>query len=310
MDRRDAADAHRAAARRAPPGVRFVSSLRRRREIAAFFRRADLVVLPYREIDQSGVLFTALGLRHAAAAQRGRRLPRGRRDRRRRARAARRQGGAALALVRLLADPAARERLAAAARGPRRRALLVGRDRRRPPRPLCEARGVSEWRETNRAWWDERVPIHVAQRLLRRRGVPGRPRRRCDAFEIEEVGDVDGRTLVHLAVPLRPRHALVGPPRRARHGARLLGAGGRGGARRSRPTPASTPSSSRPTSTTPSRRSAAAASTSSTPAAGRSTGCRTSSAGPAGRGKPPSPPAAASTSARCTPSRMCSPTTG
>jgi glycosyltransferase involved in cell wall biosynthesis len=29
-------------------------------EIPAFFRRADLVVLPYREIDQSGVLYTAL----------------------------------------------------------------------------------------------------------------------------------------------------------------------------------------------------------------------------------------------------------
>ena len=29
-------------------------------ELAACFERADLVVLPYREIDQSGVLFTAL----------------------------------------------------------------------------------------------------------------------------------------------------------------------------------------------------------------------------------------------------------
>ena len=32
-------------------------------------------MLPYREIDQSGVLFTALGARRAAAAQRRRRLP-------------------------------------------------------------------------------------------------------------------------------------------------------------------------------------------------------------------------------------------
>jgi glycosyltransferase involved in cell wall biosynthesis len=29
-------------------------------ELPAYFRRADVVVLPYREIDQSGVLFTAL----------------------------------------------------------------------------------------------------------------------------------------------------------------------------------------------------------------------------------------------------------
>jgi glycosyltransferase involved in cell wall biosynthesis len=44
----------------APPGVRFVPRYVTEPEIAAFFRRADLVVLPYRQIDQSGVLFTAL----------------------------------------------------------------------------------------------------------------------------------------------------------------------------------------------------------------------------------------------------------
>lgn len=40
--------------------VRFVSRFVADNEIAAFFRRADLVVLPYRQIDQSGVLYTAL----------------------------------------------------------------------------------------------------------------------------------------------------------------------------------------------------------------------------------------------------------
>jgi glycosyltransferase involved in cell wall biosynthesis len=44
----------------APPGVRFVPRFITDPEIPAFFRRAELVVLPYREIDQSGVLFTAL----------------------------------------------------------------------------------------------------------------------------------------------------------------------------------------------------------------------------------------------------------
>ncbi|MEA2313887.1 MAG: hypothetical protein QOI03_579 [Solirubrobacteraceae bacterium] len=44
----------------APPGVRFVPRYIAGEELAAYFRRADLVVLPYREIDQSGVLFTAL----------------------------------------------------------------------------------------------------------------------------------------------------------------------------------------------------------------------------------------------------------
>jgi len=44
----------------APPSVRWLPRFVADDQIAAFFRRADLVVLPYREIDQSGVLFTAL----------------------------------------------------------------------------------------------------------------------------------------------------------------------------------------------------------------------------------------------------------
>jgi glycosyltransferase involved in cell wall biosynthesis len=44
----------------APPRVRFVARFIGDDELPAYFRRADLVVLPYREIDQSGVLFTAL----------------------------------------------------------------------------------------------------------------------------------------------------------------------------------------------------------------------------------------------------------
>ncbi len=44
----------------APPGVRFVPRFIDDDELPAYFKRADLVVLPYREIDQSGVLFTAL----------------------------------------------------------------------------------------------------------------------------------------------------------------------------------------------------------------------------------------------------------
>jgi glycosyltransferase involved in cell wall biosynthesis len=100
----------------APPSVRWVARFIADDEIAAYFRRAELVVLPYREIDQSGVLFTALAFgaplllsavggfpelaAHGAAAL----APPG--------------DAAALAseLRRLLADPAARERLAAGAR--------------------------------------------------------------------------------------------------------------------------------------------------------------------------------------------------
>lgn len=100
----------------APPNVRFVPRFVADRELPAFFRRADLVVLPYREIDQSGVLFTALafgtplllsavgGFPEVAATGAAELVPPG--------------DAAALhaALRRLLADPDARERLAAAAR--------------------------------------------------------------------------------------------------------------------------------------------------------------------------------------------------
>jgi glycosyltransferase involved in cell wall biosynthesis len=45
---------------RAPGTVRFVDRFIPDAEIPAFMRRADLVVLPYRNIEQSGVLYTAL----------------------------------------------------------------------------------------------------------------------------------------------------------------------------------------------------------------------------------------------------------
>jgi glycosyltransferase involved in cell wall biosynthesis len=46
---------------KATSGVRFLPSFVPDAQIRTFMRRASLVVLPYREIDQSGVLFTALG---------------------------------------------------------------------------------------------------------------------------------------------------------------------------------------------------------------------------------------------------------
>jgi len=45
---------------RATPSVRFLPGFVEEAQVPALFRRADLVVLPYREIDQSGVLATAL----------------------------------------------------------------------------------------------------------------------------------------------------------------------------------------------------------------------------------------------------------
>lgn len=46
----------------APAGAQVVARYLNDRELAGVLRRADVVVLPYREIDQSGVLFAALGL--------------------------------------------------------------------------------------------------------------------------------------------------------------------------------------------------------------------------------------------------------
>jgi glycosyltransferase involved in cell wall biosynthesis len=45
-----------------PPGVRLVPRFVTDAELAGVLRRADLITLPYREIDQSGVLYAALGL--------------------------------------------------------------------------------------------------------------------------------------------------------------------------------------------------------------------------------------------------------
>lgn len=58
----------RAAAARAGGRVRFVDRFVAEQELPAYFRRADVVALPYREIDQSGVLYTALAFGKAIVA--------------------------------------------------------------------------------------------------------------------------------------------------------------------------------------------------------------------------------------------------
>jgi glycosyltransferase involved in cell wall biosynthesis len=100
----------------APPSVRFDARFIGDAELPAYFQRADVVVLPYREIDQSGVLFTALafgkpllltdvgGFPEVAQTGAARIVPAG--D----------AGALAGALRELLADPAALAQLAARAR--------------------------------------------------------------------------------------------------------------------------------------------------------------------------------------------------
>ncbi|MCW2954185.1 MAG: glycosyl transferase group 1 [Conexibacter sp.] len=100
----------------APPGVRFVPRFVADVEIPAFFRRADLVVLPYREIDQSGVLFTALGFGSPLLLSAAGGFPEVAATGAAELVAAGDPAALHAALVRLLEDPAARGRLAAAAR--------------------------------------------------------------------------------------------------------------------------------------------------------------------------------------------------
>jgi glycosyltransferase involved in cell wall biosynthesis len=98
---------------KAGPRVRFVPRFVPDGEIPALFRRADVVVLPYREIDQSGVLYTALAFGKPMVLSRVGGFPE-------LGDAARLvtpgdAGELANALNELVADPAERERLAAAA---------------------------------------------------------------------------------------------------------------------------------------------------------------------------------------------------
>lgn len=101
----------------APGRVRFVSRYVADAELAAIVRRAEIVALPYRDVDQSGVLYTALAFGKPIVAsavggfpevlgepEAGRLVPPDDPE------------ALAAALRELLADEAARERLAAAAR--------------------------------------------------------------------------------------------------------------------------------------------------------------------------------------------------
>ena len=54
-----------------------------------------------------------------------------------------------------------------------------------------------EWREANRANWDERVPIHVSGEFYDVASFKG-GQERLQPFEIDEVGDVSGKELLHL----------------------------------------------------------------------------------------------------------------
>jgi glycosyltransferase involved in cell wall biosynthesis len=129
-------------AERAPGRVRFVDRFVPDPEIPAFMRRADLVVLPYRNIEQSGVLYTALAFGRPLVLSAVGGFP----EIAERSAAALFPAGDAAALAvtlsELLGDPEARERLAAAA--------------------LALAEGPSSWDEIGRR------TVALYERLLAR----------------------------------------------------------------------------------------------------------------------------------------------
>src|SRR5688500_10727107 len=74
-----------------------------------------------------------------------------------------------------------------------------------------------EWREANRANWDERVPIHVSGEFYDVTSFKG-GQERLQPFEIDEVGDVSGKELLHLQC-----HFGIDTLSWARRGARVTG---------------------------------------------------------------------------------------
>jgi 2-polyprenyl-3-methyl-5-hydroxy-6-metoxy-1,4-benzoquinol methylase len=76
---------------------------------------------------------------------------------------------------------------------------------------------VTDWRATNRAMWDERVPAHAASELYDLQGVvAGRDDLR--PWETEELGPLDGLDLIHLQCHIGTDTVAL-----ARRGARTTG---------------------------------------------------------------------------------------
>ena len=74
-----------------------------------------------------------------------------------------------------------------------------------------------DWRELNRAWWDERVPIHVASELYDVEGFKA-GKEQLRPFELRLAGDVAGLRLAHLQC-----HFGEDTMAWARHGASVVG---------------------------------------------------------------------------------------
>ena len=120
----------------APPGVRWSRASSPTPTSRRCSARADLVVLPYREIDQSGVLFTALAFGSPLLLSDVGRLPRDRGDRSGRARPAGRRRHAARRAGTAAERPGGPRPARGGGPGGSGWPVRVGRNRRGAPRAL------------------------------------------------------------------------------------------------------------------------------------------------------------------------------
>ena len=132
----------RGLAERCAGTVRFVDRFITDPEIPAFFRRADVVALPYRRIEQSGVLYTALAFGNAIVASAiGGFTEVGERDGALRLVPPADPAALASALSGLIADPGGASRARDGRRPRRGRSVFVGADRAADARRLRRAGG-------------------------------------------------------------------------------------------------------------------------------------------------------------------------
>ena len=81
---------------------------------------------------------------------------------------------------------------------------------------------LDEQIQVNRTNWNERTPVHAASEMYDVEGFKA-GRMTLHDVEMQEVGDVSGKTLLHPAVPLRDGHYVVVKAGREGDGGGFLG---------------------------------------------------------------------------------------
>lgn len=80
---------------------------------------------------------------------------------------------------------------------------------------------MNEYTEANRRHWDEITPVHATSEFYDVASFKA-GKSKLKPVELEELGDVRGKSLLHLQCHFRPRHPLLGARGGDRHWHRLL----------------------------------------------------------------------------------------